>query len=400
MSDTLDVTEVVTEETTQQQQASAPTVSETLQGAFWGETQQPIQQSQEQAKVETPAATTKETQEEILEPAEWLKKEFEVDSPDTLKQYLQEYKALKESKPSEEIKFANDESKKFFDHVKAGEIDKAHELYGKQKHLSKLLSGDITEQSAAEIIKFNLKEKYKEFSDTDVERKFNKQYGIPKEPVYDDTKETEEEYQVRLGEWKDKVGDIKADMLLDAKIIKPELEKLKAELVLPDIPVNNPAASKEPTQEELAAFKKQQGEFVEATEKFLNSFNGFSVNVKDKDVDYTVSYGTSKEEKENALTMMKEFAESGFNANGLFVKEWVNQDGSLNVNRIIEDKMFLQNRERIIQKVANDAANQRLELYLKEKKGIRIDNSGGADFGKGLEQKSQSEKLQEAFWGS
>lgn len=399
MSDTLEVTEVVTEETTQQQQ-QAPTVSETLQGAFWGDAQQPIQQAQEQPKVEAPAATTKETQEEILEPAEWLRKEFQVDSPDTLKQYLQEYKALKESKPSEEIKFANDDSKRFFDYLKEGKTDDVYAFLQTQKTLSKLVNSEVTEDNAADIIKFSLKNKYKEFSDTDVERKFNKQYGIPKEPVYDDTKETEEEYQVRLGEWKDKVGDIKADMLLDAKIIKPELEKLKAELVLPDIPVNNPAASKEPTQEELAAFKKQQGEFVEATEKFLNSFNGFSVNVKDKDVDYTVSYGTSKEEKDNALTMMKEFAESGFNANGLFVKEWVNQDGSLNVNRIIEDKMFLQNREKIIQKVANDAANQRLELYLKEKKGIRIDNSGGADFGKGLEQKSQSEKLQEAFWGS
>lgn len=391
MSDTLEVKEVVTEEPTQQQQAP-DNVSNMLQDAFWGEPKQ--EAPQEQPKKEE---LKKEEQQQPPQAGNEWWKSFEYDNEEVAKTEIQK---LKQVKPQEEIKFANDDSKKFFDYLKEGKTDDVYDFLQTQKTLSKLLDGDISEGNAADIIKFSIKNKYKEFSNADVERKFNKQYAIPKEPVYDDVKETEEEYSVRHNEWKEKVSEIKSDMLLDAKIIKPELEKLKTELVLPDIPTNNPAASKEPTQEELEAFKKQQGEFVEATEKFLNNFNGFSVNVKDKDVDYNVSYGTSKEEKDNALTLMKEFAESGFNTNGLFVKEWVNQDGSLNVNRIVEDKMFLQNKEKIIQKVANDAANQRLELYLKEKKVIKIDNSGGKDFGAGVEQKTKSEQLQEAFWGS
>ena len=385
----------VVNETTNETTAPA-NISETLQGVFWGDTPPSNQQQQVEQKQDVVEEKKEEQNVEQPQVNEWWK-EFEFQDADTAKN---EIKRLKEQKPQEEIKFANEDSKKFFDYWKEGKIDDAHEMWAKNKKVEKLISGEVTEANAADILKASLKNKYKEFSDADVDRKFNKQYAIPKEPVYDELKETEDEFAIRKVEWKERVDEIKADILLDAKIAKPELEKLKSELVLPDISQGKNEVSKEPTQEELEAFKKQQAGFVESTEKFLNSFNGFSATVKDKDVDYTVSYGTSKEEKDLALTMMKEFAETGFNANNLFVKEWVNQDGTLNVNKIIEDKMFLLNKDKVIQKIANDAANQRLELYLKEKKNIRIDNTGGKDFGAGEDQKSQSQKLQEVFWGS
>jgi hypothetical protein len=385
--------EVVIQETTEQTAAPTPTVSETLQGAFWGDaTPQAAQQTETAAVREEP----KKEEPQQAAATEWWKG-FEYDSEETAKSEIQK---LKQVKPAEELKFANDQSKIVFDYLKEGKVKEVKDFLDKQERLQKFTSTEVTDETAAEILKASMQFKYQSqnLTQQEIEYKFNKEYGFPKEPQPKDD-DLDGEYEARRAAWQEIVNDIKMSRNIDAKLALPELEKLKAELVLPDISQNNQAASKEPTQEELAAFKKQQESFVEATEKFLNNFNGFSANVKDKDVDYTVSYGTSKEEKDLALNMMKEFASKGFNANELFVKDWVNQDGTLNVNKIIEDKMFLQNRERIIQKVANDAANQRLELYLKDKKNIRIDNSGGKDFGTGLEQKTKSEQLQEAFWG-
>lgn len=381
----------VVQETQEEQQ---PDISTQLQGAIWGD--EPI----------APTATTEVVEEvkppadEILDPKEWVKREYEVDDPEVLKQYLKEYKELKAKPPSEELKFANDDSKRFFDYMKEGKEDDLYSYLSKKKTIEKLIGSEVDEKNAADILKFAYKSKNSEYTDADVERKFNRQFGIPKEPVYNEFKETEEEFKERHEEWNAKVQDIKADLVLEAKEAKAELTKLKTELVLPDISKNNSETQRQPSPEDLAAFGKQKESFLQATDLFLKDFSGFSANVKDKDVDYNVGYAASQEEKQMAVQIAKEFAESGFDANALFVKSWLNQDGTLNVKQLIEDKMLLANREKVFQKIANDAANQRLELYLMGKKNIRIDTGAGKDFGAGDQDKNTSEKLQESFWGS
>ena len=370
-----------------------PNISTQLQAAMWGDeppaappttTDTPVVEvKQDEVKVDTPTAN------------EWWK-EFEFQDADTAKN---EIKRLKETKPQEEIKFANDDSKRAFEYLKEGKEDDLYSFLQTKKTVEKLLDGDVSEKNAADIIKFSIKNKYAEYSDADVDRRFSKMFGIPKEPSIK-VDELDEEFKVRHDEWKEQLEEIKKDMVLEAKTIRPDLAKLKTELVLPDISGNNQETKREPTQEEIAAFTKQKESFLQATDNFLKEFNGFSTQVKDKDVDYNVSYGTSQEEKMVALQIAKEFAESGFDANALFVKDWLNQDGTLNVKQIIEDKMLLSNKGKVFSKIANDAANQRLELYIKDKKNIRIDGGGGKDFGAGDEAKSTSEKLQESFWGN
>ncbi len=385
-----EATETQVQETSQETQSD---ISTKLQDAIWGDGK-PV--------ATTEVTETKPMDEKPLVPtpdaqvSEWWK-DFEYQDADTAKA---EIKKLKETKPQEELKFANDDSKKFFDYLKEGKEDDIYSYLEKKKTVEKLLSGEVDEKNAADIVKFALKNKNSEYTKDDVERKFSRQFGIPKEPVYNELKETEDEFKERHDEWDEKVKDIKKDLVLEAKDAKLELAKLKTELVLPDISRNNQETKREPTQEEIAAFMKQKEGFLQATEVFLKDFNGFSTTVKDKDVDYNVGYGASQEEKVLASQIAKEFAESGFDANALFVKDWLNQDGTLNVKQIIEDKMLLATKDKVFQKIANDAANQRLELYLKGKKNIRIDTGGGKDFGTTEVEKTTSEKLQEQFWGS
>jgi len=382
-------TETQVQETSTEKQSD---ISTQLQDAIWGD--KPIT-APTTITTETKVEEVKKEEPKVEVPQEWYK-EFEWQDETTAKS---EIKKLRETKPQEELKFANDDSKKFFDYLKEGKEDDVYSYLSQKKTIEKLLSGEVDDKNAADIIKFSLKNKFSEFTDVDVERKFNRQFGLPKEPSIK-IDELDEEFKVRHDEWKEKVSEIKADMLLEAKTIKPDLTKLKSELVLPDIQKNNPEVKREPTQEEIAAFTKQKEGFLQATNLFLNEFNGFSTQVKDKDVDYNVSYGASQEEKVLASQIAKEFAESGFDANAIFVKDWLNPDGTLNVQRVIEDKILLATKDKVFHKIANDAANQRLELYLKDKKNIRIDGGGGQDFGANQQNKNESEKLQEQFWGT
>ncbi len=362
--------------------------------AIWGDAPMPAPvQTTTETKVEE--VKTEDTKVEAPQVSEWYKS-LGWENEEAAKTEIQK---LKETKPQEEVKFANDDSRKAYEYLKEGKEDDLYSFLAKKKTIEKLLGSDVTDSNAADIIKFSLKNKFSEFTDADVERKFNRTFGIPKEPSMR-VDELEDEFKARHDEWKEKVDEIKADMLLEAKTIKPDLAKLKSELVLPDIQKNNSEVKREPTQEEIAAFTKQKESFLQATEGFLKGFNGFSTQVKDKDVDYNVSYGASQEEKVLASQIAKEFAESGFDANAIFVKDWLNQDGTLNVQRVIEDKILLATKDKVFQKIANDAANQRLELYLKDKKNIRIDGGGGKDFGATEQKKDISTKLQEDFWGN
>src|SRR5512147_403070 len=123
MPETITKEEVVIETTPPEQPAQAD-VSTALQGAFWNEkplppaAQQPAATGTEPPKQEPP-----KEEEEIVDPNEWVKREFNVDNSDLLKEQLKEYQTLKETKP-QEIKYANDESKKLHEAILAGDRKK------------------------------------------------------------------------------------------------------------------------------------------------------------------------------------------------------------------------------------------------------------------------------------
>jgi hypothetical protein len=77
-------------------------------------------------------------------------------------------------------------------------------------------------------------QKYKDLTREEIDYKFNKQFGIPNRPVQKDI-ETDEEYQDRLSNWESKARDVETELMIEAKLAKPELERFKSELVLPDI---------------------------------------------------------------------------------------------------------------------------------------------------------------------
>ena len=352
-------------------QVQAP-VSNPFDDESWGEA--PVKSDDNVPRI-TSTTDPKVDDEEILDPKEWLKREFDTDDISVLKAEREEYKKLK-AEPSRE--FANEQSKALHELIRQGKNPEVRAFLEKQEKLETLVSSEVTDDTAGDILKMQLRLKHTDLTDKEIEYKFNKQYGIPKEPVHDFINETDDEFEARKVEWQANVDDIKTNRNIEAKLAKPELAKLKAELVLPDINQKG-NQSPEATQEELAAFNKEKDNFLQNAEKSINGFTGFSVQVKDKDVDYAVSYAPSQEEKTFVDGKLKTFAESGFDANSLLAERWVEPDGkTIKVEQMVKDLSRIYSDEMVSQKLVMDAVNKRMEAYLKDKKQIEVNGKNPA----------------------
>lgn len=350
------------EQIQEQEQVVDQSQSTALQDmAFGDDTPPAVIETPEQPKVE------EKVDEEVIAPTDWLEREFQIKDPEVLRQQLKEYNEFK-SKPKEEIKFADEQSKIVFDYLREGKKDEVRKFLDTQDKLDRLTKTEVNDDTASDIIKMGMALKYKDLTQQQIDYKFNKQFSFPKEPTLDVDDDDSVE---RHNEWKQQVADIKMDKLIEAQLMKPELEKTKSELVLPEI--QRESAAPKPSQEDLDAFNKAKETFLQSAEPVINSFKGFEVQVKDKDVDYTVSYAPSQEEKTLINGMVKTFAESGLDANVLFAERWLSDDGkNINVNQLVKDLSRIYGDDKITQKMVTDSGNKRIEAYLKEKKQIDV----------------------------
>lgn len=386
-------------------------VSDFLRKSMWGDAptsdtvatvedkptpQQQVAEPQPEAQVQNDKP--KDDDEEVLDINDWLKREFEVEDVDKFKQTYNELKKLKDTPKEPEIKFNDDTSRLIYENLQGKKYKEVRQFLETQERLDAVLNNEVSKKNADDIIKLSMQLKYKDLTPAEIDYKFNKQYAIPKEPKQTDI-ETDEEFALRKAEWQEQVNDIEMTKLIDAKLAKPELEKSKSELILPEIaPKGNEQLQPQISQEDLANLDKLKNSFLESSENLLKDFNGFKVNVKNKDVDYNIDYAISKEDKETISGLVKQFAENNFDVNSMFAQRWVNDDNTINTAQMIKDLSNMLLSEKAQQKIANEAANQRLELYLKQKKNIQLDTSSPANV-PNLDKKNISEILQEKFWG-
>jgi hypothetical protein len=400
------------EETTQTQAPEAqPNFTEKMQQALWGEveppkpteqpqepvaTQEPAQQPTEQPQSTPEPKKQEDPAEEILDEDAFIKKYFEgFDSVESVRKEIESLRG--KTQTAAEIKFENEVSDKLFKAIQAGKTKEVRQILELQERIEDISAKEVNEETAEDIIKTAMQLKYKDLTPKEIEYKFQKEFGVPSKPTQR-ADELDEDYEERVAEWQSKVDDIKMNRMIEAKLLRPEIEQAKASIVFPEINKQESQQAQAPSQEELEEFKRMQESFTKTAQEKINGFNGFTVQVKDKDVDYAVSYAPSAEEKALVTKAITKFAEDGFNPNALLYERWVTQDGNLNVEQMTKDLLRIYTGEKAEQKIAVDAANQRLELYLKEKKNINLNSQPSGTYQP--EGKTQAQKLQESFWGN
>ena len=346
-------------------------------------TNEPAQEAalpqQEETKVEEQTAST-----QSFDSNQFIKERFGYDS---VEEAEQEFKKLKEQ-PS--FEFKDDVSKSLFDAIKEGKADDVYEILNQQKRLEKLTSSELTPDLAAEIVKTNIKNKYKDLSADDVELLFYDQHFVPLKPEqgYD---ESDEDYAGKVKTWQSQVDYAERRLMIEAKVIRPELEKLKSEIKLPDI--YNEAGREAESQEEFEIMQQARSIYEKTLDSDFQSFSGFNVSVKDEDVEIPISFNVAEDER---LAMKNDLTD--FDSDSYFEGRWFTKDGKPNVQQIMADKYLLENREKIFSKIANEAASQRLLAHLKKNGNININQSPTPQGAKPDLNGTEAERLRMAEW--
>ncbi len=330
---------------------------------------------------EIPPETTIEakTEEAVIE-----KKKEEVDTPSSTNETIvepfykrlgfekeedveNEIKTLREKKP-DEVKFEDEQSKQIYELLREGGDKKkeVRKFLETQEKLETLISSEVTKDNADEYLKLGMKLKYKELNLTDSElnHKFNKQFGLPKEPILD---VDDEDSVAEHNEWKAKVAEIEIEKIIEAKLAKPELVKAKTELKLPEIAKQEGQQANEPNPELL---KEIRDKFLNKLESDYIKTDGFNTQVKDELVEIPVTFKIPDEDK----VAIKGRLEEGFEVDDYINKRWFGEKGEPKIEQIISDIYQLENLDKVLSGVANNAANLRLVEARKQATNSNINN--------------------------
>ena len=313
----------------------------------------------------------KKEEEEIVDANDFLKTNLGFDSWETAKTQVEEWR--KKAETPSEIKFANDSSRILFQYLQEGKEEEAINLLNEKRKIDKLISVEINDSTAAEIVKLGIYQKNKSLTADEIDFVFNKKFAVPAKPVMDDTK-TEDEYKNELFIWENKVVEVNKELVIEAKMAKPELDKLKTELILPDIKKGVDPKIAEEQQKALAVQAQIRENFVQALEKDYKNFNGYSATYKDKDVEMPIAYTIPEAEK----TVLKEDVKA-LNIDAFFEERWFGEKVNT-IQQIQEDLYFLKNRDKILLKMVNDAGAKVKATYIKSIRPVEVDGGNKGTF--------------------
>lgn len=387
----------------EQAQPAPPDINQDLASQLWGTA--PINPAPPAGEPSSGSAAAPENTppppaEDVttIELDEYFKREFGFDAA-TAKAEWENLRKLKDTPPAvptpQEIQWANEDSKRFFDLLKEGKEDDVYAFLNQKKQLERLEKYDVNDvNQATEIIKANLQFKYQDLKPQDIDRLFKRQYSMPPQPVRD-LDQTDEDYNQVLDEWKRQVQEREQDLMIDAKVAKPELIKYKSQIVLPDIPKVEPQ-SQVPDQKELEA--KQEAffnNFKQRLESSYQNFKGFSVTAKDGDVQLPISYTISPEE---VASSKEEVMQVITNTNEFFDGRWFDENGNPNITQIQEDLYLLKNRDKVFQKIANESAAQRFAHHQKIQNNINLNGVNNNFAPPQPDGKTDQQRLAEQVW--
>jgi hypothetical protein len=319
-----------------------------------------------------------------FDPNQFLKERFGFES---VEEAENQFKKLKEQPFFE---FKDDVSKTLFDAIREGKADDVYQVLNQQKRLEKLITAELNTDLAIEIVKENLKQKHKELNDEEVDLLFYDKFYVPLKPEqgYD---ESDEDYASKVKSWEAQVDYTERKLMIEAKTTRPELEKLKGDIKLPDI--YNEAGREAESQAEFEMMQQARSIYEKTLDSDFKSFNGFNVSVKDEDVEIPISFNVGDDEKLAIKSQLEDFDSDTY-----FESRWFDKDGKPNVQQIMADKYLLENREKIFSKIANEAASQRLLAHLKKSGNININQTATPQGAKPDLSGIEAERLRMAEW--
>ncbi len=335
-----------------------------------------------------------EEKKEVIEPKkEEIKPEIKTEGKPEVKDApivdIKKEEPKPEIKPKEEPFILDDAAKEKF-------LNDVYEVKAQKKELEKANNLDLTKVSdAKKLLELSLRFKNSGLEPDEIKDEIEEKYSYPKQPKQKADEEPEE-FEERMTEWKEKVAKVDKRIIREAKLAKPELAELNSKLVLPEIPKTTHAvATKEISPEEQAEFNRMRGEYLTSIDLGVKELNDFTYTAQDKDVPVTVTWKVEDSEK----TPLKERF-TDFDYNEFLQSRWLDKDGKFLGKQQAEDVYWLENKQKIVQKMVNDAVAQTKLHYEKTQKNIDL-NKGDAPRGTFQpDNASEQDKMAEFFFNN
>lgn len=278
--------------------------------------------------------------------------------------------AAEQQKPSFEWK--DDFSKTIYEKLVSKDVSELADMLYEQKVLSSLDS-----MSDEDIIKLNMAYEFPELSPEEIEEEYNAKFSVDDDVDYDML--TDDEVQARKKQLEKQQKAIQREMKKIVKEAKTNLQDLKRDIDFPDI--LSQITAQQPTEEVVSQYLAKQQEdsqraYQEARQVFeqsipegLNSFDGFSVNYKDEDVQFDGKFSLTPEDKSSLQETLKTFDLESFYGNRYY------KEGKYDTKQLAEDVFFLQNKEKIVNAMVTQAVSKAKADILKGMKNIDYSNS-------------------------
>ncbi len=292
-----------------------------------------------------------------------FKEKFGYETPEAAVQDIETLRAFRAAPPVQPLKFENEVSQRIVEALQGNKLSEVYDILDQQIKIDRLTSGEMTAESASDVVKLGMQLKYKDLTPAQINFKFNKQYGLPPKPALLPA-EDHDEYNERVALWQTQVDDKKMELLIDATIARPELASSKSKLVFPTIDRPQEAAFQEwqkSIQEDATVAAATTEAYKAFTPKSLESKLHFAD--KDNKVDFDFSYEPDPEGFNQAIAFVADIEE--------FWKSYYRPDGTPDRARFLADIYFAKNRDKVI------AAALRQSMNATIKAGLPDNSTGG-----------------------
>lgn len=301
-----------------------------------------------------PAATVQATTEN--DPFGIFKEKYGWENPEAAIQEVDRLRAFEAQPRTPEFTVPDNESAAILRAIAAGKKEDVWRALDHEMRIERLLTGEVNENSAADIVKMGMALKYKTLSPEQINYKFNKQFAIPAQPQKG-FEEEDDVYNQRVAEWQQVANDRKMELMIEAEMAKPELQNAKGKLEIPDIetPVDEGYIQYQKMLEESA---KNDAETKAAYQKLTPKAIETKLNFKDEanKVAFEFQYEPDAEGFKKAVEIASN--------SDLFWQTFTNPDGTPNREKFLDAIYYANNKEKVLLAALNQSKNATIKAGL------------------------------------
>lgn len=315
---------------------------------------QPQPATQDQPSTEQPAAQVAVVDEPLKIPFESFQK-FGYQKPEDILADIEAYQKSK-GEVGKEFEFADDASAELFKAFTLGDKKAVREYLERESRIENLATLEVNKDTAADIVKFGMQLKFPTLTQQEIEYKYNRQFSIPAKPIQG-VDEDPDDYQARMGQWQDQANDRQMELMIEAKMIKPDIEAAKKQLALPKyIP---------PVDEGYAQYQKMLAEEAQLQQEAQAIYKNFTPQQLETKLKFTdeankIAFEFQHVPDEKSFTKAVEIVNDDKQFWGLFK----NSDGSWNHSKLLDTVLYAINKEATLMSAMNQAKNAAIKAQL------------------------------------